>query len=110
MVDLVQWLGEQLDKDTAMLTDPYNASSWHTRQCESVPDVLYPDREPGACDCGVPAALLREIDAKRKTIDDCNAIIVGWHHEESREFARDVLRNLAAPYAGRPGYREDWRP
>jgi hypothetical protein len=57
-----------------------------------------------------PARVLAEVDAKRKTLDDCEGIIVGFHHEESKDFARDVLRNLALPHADHPDYREDWRP
>ncbi|MGW6743767.1 DUF6221 family protein [Streptomyces sp. NPDC055025] len=57
-----------------------------------------------------PARVLREIDAKRKTLDDCEGIIVGWHYEESKEFAHDVLRNAALPYVDHADYREEWRP
>ncbi|NWF25213.1 hypothetical protein HW130_02870 [Streptomyces sp. PKU-EA00015] len=57
-----------------------------------------------------PARVVAEVDAKRRIIEDCEGIIVGWHHEESKEFARDVLRNLAEVYADHPDYRDDWRP
>ena len=84
-----------------------------------------------------PARVLREIDAKRQIVDaylppgsdphpglpcinyegqrpihydDTEAC---WRHLESskRLLHHDyVLRLLAAVYADRPGYREDWRP
>jgi hypothetical protein len=73
-----------------------------------------------------PARVLREIDAKRQilrqafehaaTIDgewgcchDADEIEAG-HCEEQRPNDLRLLRLLALPYAGRPGYREEWAP
>ncbi|QNS08333.1 DUF6221 family protein [Streptomyces xanthii] len=74
MDNLAKWLGAQLDKDAS------NASSWHTLGCD-IHAYLEGDAEsvkatmamfhaaPGAvCDCGVPARVLREIDAKRQLL------------------------------------------
>jgi hypothetical protein len=136
MDDLVQWLRAQLDEDeriarAASWTDDANA--WHAEPSpfgardggqrwyveDAMDDGVVSHVDPAASDNeGVarhiaewdPARVLREINAKRKTFDDCEGIIVGWHHEESKQFARDVLCNLAEPYADRPGYREEWRP
>ncbi|RSN13758.1 hypothetical protein DMH25_08180 [Streptomyces sp. WAC 01325] len=115
MDELVQWLGEQLDKDATEIADPYAASSWHARRCEALPDVLYPDREPGACDCGVPARMLREIDAKRRII--AKHALNGWvcstcddGEVPPQAFPCPTLRLLALPYTDRPGYSEEWRP
>lgn len=115
MEDLVRWLGEQLDVDVREIADAYPATAWHSRNCESVPDVLYPDRETGACDCGVPDRLLREIDAKRRLLaayaqvaaNDVNELEYahGWANALG-----EAVRLLAPPYADRPGYREEWKP
>jgi hypothetical protein len=73
-----------------------------------------------------PARVLREIDVKRQilrqafehaaTIDgewgcchDADEIEAG-HCEEQRPNDLRLLRLLALPYAGRPGYREEWAP
>lgn len=40
------------------------ADSIHRRDCESLPDVLHPGRETGACDCGEPESVVADCDAK----------------------------------------------
>lgn len=79
-----------------------------------------------------PARVLREIDAKRKllilhrpvrrtdfvTADGCPAgTLMVCHECDANTTDADwpdtpcwTLRLLAAPYADRPGYKEDWRP
>jgi hypothetical protein len=60
--------------------------------------------------------MLREIDAKRRIL--AGAIETrAWAIGESGavagpavKLANATLRLLAAPYADRPGYREEWRP
>ena len=116
MHDLALWLTAQLDADTAEIADPYAEKAWHARDCESVPDVLYPGRETGACDCGVPAQVLREIEMKRSLVAaherrpmpkgdtaDCA-------HCWGAVWPCPTLRLLASVYDGRPGYQESWRP
>lgn len=112
---LPEWLRAQLDEDAAKIADPRTEKAWHARDCESLPEVLYPDRETGTCDCGVPARLLREIDAKRQALD---------HYAEFRRLATGgerayrlaagavamQIQIMALPYADRPGYDEAWRP
>lgn len=124
MDDFDLWARQQLDADAATLTDPYNRKSWHARDCESVPDVLYPDQETGACDCGVPATMLREIEGKRQTLDEhtdvndgsCGTCVDGkWGYpthggSSPQQYPCRTLRILFLPYAGRPGYREEWKP
>lgn len=119
MDELVQWLGEQLDEDERIARRAGDSF----RQIGET-GVIVATEGDRAEECATanwagvaehivehdPAQVLREIDAKRKIIEDCRGIIVGWHHEESREFARDVLCNLAGVYADRPGYRKQWRP
>ncbi|MFI0242548.1 DUF6221 family protein [Streptomyces sp. NPDC016845] len=112
MDDLVRWLGEQLDEDTRA------ASSVHTLDCdihahlegdaESVRATMAMFHQaPGlVCDCGVPARMLREIDGKRRIVDR-----YAWLREHGDTGGTAwVLPLLALSYAGRPGYREEWRP
>jgi hypothetical protein len=124
MEDLVQWLGAQLDQDEQSRDD------LHARDCESIPVEGY--NGPFPCDCGVPARVLREIDAKQKLLIvhrpvrrtdfitsagspagpmmvchecDANTTDADWPDNPCR-----TLRLLATPYADRAGYNEAWRP
>ncbi|MEU9470394.1 DUF6221 family protein [Streptomyces avermitilis] len=75
--------------------------------------AVLPERMPPLSPFG-QARVLREIDAKRR--------ILGRHHDFQGWCAgcgNDLtyrvnecpeLRDLAAAYADRPGYREEWRP
>lgn len=42
-----------------------------------------------------PHNVRRRIAADRKTVDDCEDAIIGWTYEETKELARDTIRNLA---------------
>lgn len=118
MDELVEWLRAQLDEDAASTADPHAERAWHARGCESVPDVLYPDRETGACDCGVPARVLREIEADRKLVAEyvsAQETVDAIAHPDMYDVGRaqgleDAVRRRASAYGQRPGYREDWRP
>lgn len=146
MDDLVQWLRAQLDEDAA------RAAQWHNLECEihthldrgllaAVAASQMLQDVPGAvCDCGGPARVLREIDAKRQLLADalaethfvnaddgyftCAAATEerdGGSSDQRVEpgacdCGRDErvtrqLRLLAWPYAGRPGFKaEEWAP
>lgn len=120
MDDLAQWLTAQLDEDTR------TASSWHTLDCdihahlegdaESVQATMAMFHQaPGlVCDCGGPARILREIDAKRRIIEghkryaaERRRMMGGWDPQSDDS---PILTALASVYTHRPGYREDWRP
>ena len=124
MDELVQWLRAQLEAERAV--------QWHDLECEihahqdgglraAMATVEMLVKVPGAvCDCDGPARVLREIDAKRR--------LLALHHQledaqemldfcatcdatgKYPEYPCTTLRLLALPYAGRPGYREEWRP
>ncbi|MFI7340871.1 DUF6221 family protein [Streptomyces sp. NPDC050085] len=118
MDELVAWLGRQLDEDTRQ------ASSWHALECDihaylqgdldsvKAAMAMFHDAPGAVCDCGIPARVLREIGAKRQLVEG--------HEPDERVPPRCTgcfdgcpcrhLRLLAAPYADRPGYREEWRP
>lgn len=69
-----------------------------------------------------PARVLAEVDAKRRILDLADDISgldmsvdldrrVGTRDMVAEPYAGEVLiKLLALPYAGRDGYREDWRP
>ncbi|MGW3410275.1 DUF6221 family protein [Streptomyces sp. NPDC000888] len=125
MDDLVRWLREQLDIDARENASPYAGTAWHARGCENLPDVLYPGRETGPCDCGVPTQVLREIEAKRALLDAVMSAQHDYRYWSGRPPAdperrlevlskmearwsawQFVATQLAAPYADRPGYAE----
>jgi len=66
--------------------------------------------------------VLREIDAKRRIIElhepydldarDRSGSMIGCAEcvHDDKTYPCTTLRLLALPYAGRPGYREEWRP
>lgn len=125
--DLVAWLLERIAEDEGLAAGTDDSAStfdgspttlpdsWHTRQCGYAQGELLE-----GCDCGVPARVLAECDAKRRIInevipkvDQMDDQIEGeWGtysvgpHEESWL----LLRLLALPYADRPSYREEWKP
>lgn len=114
MDDLVQWLRAVLDDEATAQGRPETA--WHRRDCGSLPDVLYPGQETGACDCGVPAQVLREIEAKRAVLG-AFAEVVGNYGRDDVEYADGwvsglgfAVQHMAAAYSDRAGYREEWRP
>ncbi|MFE6893956.1 DUF6221 family protein [Streptomyces sp. NPDC057694] len=125
MHDLVRWLGAQLDADTR------RASSLHALDCdihaylqghlESVKAAMSMFHEaPGAvCDCGVPARVLREVDAERRilarfrdalTEAESPDHLVSGPARTALLVVEPIAKDLAAVYADRPGYREEWRP
>jgi hypothetical protein len=59
-------------------------------------------------DCFDKSALRnRELDAMRLIVDECDVTIKRGDSDDG--LASIVLRALAEPYAGRPGYRQEWR-
>ncbi|WP_318203017.1 DUF6221 family protein [Streptomyces sp. SCL15-4] len=67
-----------------------------------------------------PRRVLREIDAKRRLLElhapgqmeyvDGDVCMVCDVRGEEPFYPCATVRLLALPYAGRPGYREEWRP
>ena len=120
-MDIVEFLRARLDEDED------NRSQWHARDCYLVMrgEDMFGDVEP--CDCSGPTRVLREVEAKRRILDehadlDCASIeLDSW----SRSFTacrrcRDVLsdkrvvapcptlRLLALPYDEHPDYQAEW--
>ncbi|MBU5946776.1 DUF6221 family protein [Streptomyces sp. PAM3C] len=131
MDELVRWLGVQLDEDERIAravpadlghswSDPgpwvmagnggggreaevaKAADGLDTQLAEHVAHhIAYHD----------PARVLREVAAKRQIIERCTRVQGLLLDDFSAErLVDDVLALLALAYAGRPGYREEWRP
>jgi hypothetical protein len=118
-VNLAVFLRARLDEDGARQKDSLTA--WHSRDCESLPDVLYPDREPGACDCGVPERMLAEVEAKRKLVAAYESAVTAYGAAElgttvsdlmtgSVNSLRYALQLAVLAYADHPGFKEEWLP
>lgn len=118
--DLITWLKAQLDKDYAVAENLLGATR-------------ITGREPDFYGCGGPAAqaywahftahrMLEDVKAKRRIIDaypidpdnwDARVAFGGWVSCSDScpvDVLEHTIRLLALPYAGRDGYREEWRP
>lgn len=133
MDDLVRWLGEQLDEDTARATAAaeedgpdwqYDGHAVITRRegdlvAVGSQDFMELERGEHIAEWD-PARVLREIDAKRRMLvlhtgmHGCSVTDETGYHlnyaDVDRGDACTTLRLLALPYADRPGYREEWAP
>ncbi|MCX5537700.1 DUF6221 family protein [Streptomyces sp. NBC_00006] len=146
--DLVQWLGEQLDEDErvawAATPGPWQnaptARHHATASGRSEEAVFASPPELGATVVATtgeaverrhladaehiaahdPARVLREIDAKRRIIEQHlslsdrgeMALVCSTCDVRGEQYAYPcpTLRLLALPYEDRPGYQEVWRP
>lgn len=118
--DLVQFLRARLDEDAER---QQGTEAWHHRDCESLPDGDYPTF---ACNCGVPARVLAEVDAKRRLLTvhkrdttysfsrcitcDAGDNSCGCMGGSAYDYPCETLRILALPYAAHPDYRPKWAP
>lgn len=129
MDDLVKWLGEQLDEDERVATAAsVRSSEWIVNGAWSLEgeqhtvvgdeDAFCHSYNAAHIAAHDPARVLREIDAKRQLLD--------WYEQRATIDSRGedpddyenvtgstletVMQTLAAVYADRPGYREEWRP
>lgn len=126
MDDLITWLRGQLDAREA------GRHEIHDEECSSLPDAVMGRRE---CDCGEPAFVLADIEAKRRLLElhelevekiaqapfdpmtgerrpdefvvTCD--VCGWASDDPAS-ACHTLRLLALPFAAHPAYDESWKP
>ncbi|MCX5598422.1 DUF6221 family protein [Streptomyces phaeochromogenes] len=137
MIELIRWLGEQLDEDEriARAAADYDDGAAHdvvgppgTWSCLDEAQWFGPQYRGGviaprigqvnAPELGAhtarhdPARVLREIEAKRDLVRFATGI-----HDHHETFTTGVaarlektLRLYALAYADRPGYREEWKP
>ncbi|MEU0018025.1 DUF6221 family protein [Streptomyces rochei] len=138
MDELVQWLRAQLDEDerivevalryvdadwrwdeeenvalASSLTTSgkqevaITADRWHRLMIEGPGVVMHVAEHD-------PARVLREIDAKRRilylAVQLPKVTSSTDMFDNNRDAWAEVLKQLALPYAARPGYREEWRP
>jgi hypothetical protein len=96
MTDLVVWLRQQIDKDEV---------AWEMVAAHDVVAMLH----------GEPLAprMLAEVAAKRAILGMLSSIVPAKEtnpikSEDAVALADWTLRLLAQPYAGRPGWREEW--
>jgi hypothetical protein len=112
--DLVVWLRRQIDEDERQSPDV------HLLRCEKLLST-WPSAADKICNCGLPARVLREVEAKRRIIELHPLVtytdeepgyrqILNDHTCPGRQAPCTTLRLLALPYADRPGYRQEWRP
>jgi hypothetical protein len=130
-VDLVQWIGAQLDEDQwyaeeaathAAATGTFigKGTRWHARDYDRLwamgDDESKPDRKLAECGHGGarltsylarhdPARVLRETDAKRRTLIRCQEEMLS-DIPRLRHFAKQTVREMAAVYEERPGYEK----
>ncbi|MGW8719655.1 DUF6221 family protein [Streptomyces althioticus] len=140
MDELVAWLGVQLDEDDriARAACEYAEAEWRLDEDGATvlwwppePRVAEKEREKGlpvvsdrwrgqaieSSGARVaphvaewdPARVLREIDAKRRTLVRCQEAMLSAS-PMLVHFAKQTVWEMAQPYAGRPGYREERRP
>lgn len=142
MDELVQWLGEQLSEDEAAIEAPESWTEFDEMHGTRSVRVDHSIEHVVACTRswrGVhiashdPAQVLREIDAKRKLLDDY--VLTARIRDEAavrikaagdcpnpkdleewdraqREAAilEGPVKLAASPLSHRPGYRDEWRP
>lgn len=121
---LVEWLSAQLDVDQrrAEAWEHDNPDDGGYYACPAVQTEPYGDLPWGEenCDCGLAARrgfTLADIATKRRilaevvpSIDQMDTKIAEEWGGYCKGLGDQLLRLLALPYAGRDGWREEWRP
>ncbi|GAX57306.1 DUF6221 family protein [Streptomyces olivochromogenes] len=115
MNEIADFLRARLAEDAARQQDVWEES--HHRDCESLPDVLHPNNETGACNCGLPARVLADVEAKLALIDHMVGMLTAAEgdtevdHYGALDAAEKTLCLLAQPFAGHPDHKgEEWTP
>lgn len=133
MGELIEFLRARFDDDERVVrVDPGLSQEWHTEVARDDPrdegracvrssqgDVITGDVDVERAEHIAhydPARMLREVEAKRKLLDDLFPDIEGmdgaiegeWGHHNPA--ADRLLEVLALPYADHDDYKEEWRP
>lgn len=124
MTDLVEFLRARLKEDLDWATMAKNQSGsgdWEPEVGENAPTLarvrIGHDRffesigEEGFAVEHIarhdPARVLREVEAKRRIVDD----FTHWQpHDPGFDALEPVVRLLALPYADHEDFREEWKP
>lgn len=100
MDDLITWLRAQLDDDERV-----------AREAQAEAFGLYPDGHGDATLAFLNRfnedRVLAEVDATRRILDE---LAIGVPDGDPDGWLGSIARLLALPYAGRPGYHEEWSP
>lgn len=127
---LVEFLPAMLDRDEAptWTLSPYACEpgccapeGWvgsQCRYCDPSPvyggtvEAITSSAEEHAGTIHQRSRVLAEVDAKRRIIAECVAIlsVKWWEYEDAPDLAGVTLELLALPYADHPAYDETWRP
>lgn len=121
--DLVDFLRARLDSTAAQ------AAKWHDLECEiharldeglhaaSAASQTLHEVPGAACDCGGPARILAEVDAKRQLVDAYAEVADMDTGDAEPEYAYGraaglglAVRLMALLYADHRDYRDEWRP
>jgi acetylornithine deacetylase/succinyl-diaminopimelate desuccinylase-like protein len=128
MDDLVTWLRVQLDEDERVarevppnfdLFDGTGIVVMKTHDPARSRSVTLPSSVAVFAVRHNPARALREVEAKRRILDEIVPLIDQLDAKIEEEWGNGpyptgesdrLVKLLAMPYAGRPGYRDEWRP
>jgi hypothetical protein len=137
LVEFVAWLRQQIDEDERVARAAIEPKHGESGQWYDLPDdpwapmvedrgskdvIVYDEGRPTDGQAAHiarhdPARVLAEVAAKRAIVDGCEETLAredSWDpmteggSGEEFELARFVIRQQAQPYAGRPGWREEW--
>lgn len=127
MSDLIAWLRAQLDEDERVAQAVEDRSEPWPGQWQNDDGYALRTRNgwvlahnqgkpyaPGLVDHIArhdPARALAEVDAKRKILDLHKPVAITGNVccADANRYPCHTVRLLAQPYAGRPGWREEWR-
>jgi hypothetical protein len=103
MDDLVTWLRAQLDDDERVI----GAACLHIDDCGGSGFASHFDDD----------RLLAEVEAKRRILDLADPAVMKALGTQDPGFrdgyvaaCEDAIKAIAQPYAGRDGFRDEWRP
>jgi hypothetical protein len=107
----VAFLNTRLDGDAC------NAAHIHAVRCAShgySPGEDGPHYAPWRCDCGVPARVLADVQAKRAILAEHerrSKLIADGYYDDYAELVdlNWLISLLAQPYADHPGFDPAWR-
>lgn len=128
MDDLITWLRAQLDDDERVATAIFHDHTW-SAYIEGGDDGWAIEGahsgEPSCIVCDEamaahiarhdPARVLREVEAKRRLLDECEAAVAFSSSPDTPAggYASALMaaaRLMTEGFSDRPGYREEWRP
>lgn len=111
MTDLVEFLRARLDEDEREARAAQDASAgqhggWYGVAAMEAAGI---DRRDATLIASFgPGRVLREVEAKRRIIDEAEHTI--RHAGHGYTLAEFILQELAEPYVDHPDYRDEWRP